>query len=1594
MHNVIAMCKKHHPSIKPIRSTNFCLKGLFIFPTALLLVTSFQGFSQSDVFTPLFSISSESEGLIYFEDPQDVAVDTNGNSFVVDKSLNRITKIDPNGNFLRYWGAPGNGPGEFTGPQSIAVDTANQILVLDAGNHRIQKFDSEGNFILEFGSQGTGNGQFSESLAITTDQNGVIYVSEGDLGARIQLFDLQGNYLGQFGESVLLGGDISTPTGMAIAENGNLLVADGPQASVLEFNANGELVQMISSYQQEGLPTNPFIYPIDVTVGNNGNIFILDFFDGAHRLISLTKDFIFSAIYFVNGGASLSFGSPTGIAANSKNNNRIYLTDAGRGKLIRFTSGLSAINEIGTNDLSGPGILGSPAGVAISNNSIYVSDPDNQEIKIYNASDYSYTGLSIMGVQEGPGQLIEPGKLGVSDAGDVFVLDGQSSVKKFRPDRTFVDSLAAAATQTFNGIHVGNDGTFFVTRRTPEENELTGFQGFDSNFNLSLSSSTLDFIAPQGITRDRNGFVYVSDTSTNSIKVYNPANNYGFRLSFDEPGIPPFSFGKPLGLTIDHRGNILVADTDNHRILKYNSQGEFMFAYGSLGSLQGEFNYPVDIKVDSTGRVFVADKGNQRIQVLQTCQIIDTEHRSICSGESTVFEGTTYNEAGEYDRVFVSNEGCDSIRRLILMVVDPIQIDTSFCRGDTLAIKGNIITEPGDYSFSISNPDGCDTTLQVNANYYAPYSLGDLIDEVNISCDQDLSTIITQEPAIQSTCNVPFSLSSLDSIVSLDTACMSYDIYRIWTATDTFGVSEQWKQLIKVRPKHNYTLRFPKDELIQASDIPEIRGVDFTDSECDLVAVSYQDDVFPFASDPNACFKIFRTYTVINWCQYQDGDPGVVVSREWDNWNYTTSDSMQNINPQNPSGNGIPGDSDLFLTIASNPTDFLPDTVYIDSNFRHGEEDGIPDNPATPDWQEDYWWKVLYQPEGQNNTIVLTENEFPDTTTYLSPGDTLLIRFRHFKKFRFGLGITLEPTIGSLEEPRVVYDDIYELRYVADELFTGVDSFSFSYMVCTVPRICLREASVRIEANPDSPTFVPTGKWTYTQHVEIIDNEPPAIEMTLPDTVCTYENDNCNESILINLSLSDQLSITNSHLSIDHFSDGSINQDFSLNEGMNSLEVSLPQGTHQVQVIVTDQCGNTNTHTQSLTVLGYEVFCREEVEVLLGTECDAIILPDELAYGNIQRVNSIVVLDNNPSDGPRVTEVGAFSYALFDVQNDVLCSGHIEVVDKTPPEIFCVSTSVTLDEFGEATVVTDDIIQSVTDNCSSLNIPFLSQTDFTASDVGSNTVVVKVYDYYLNQASCTVTIEVIDATPPVALCQSKRLYLNEAGEGRINPGYFDAGSYDNSNNLIWSASRTAFSMADTGLQAITLTVRDASNNESQCQTMLEVIAPGCLPSIAFDKAQILDGSYRSNGDITHQYAIQSTSEVSLRGAAINLLPGFEAPFGSRFSAAAVPCQIEFASFRPIIQKSNPKAGEHFTASIFPTLIFDRATIQVDLYQSTRLEIFLSNSLGQIIRQFGGNQKLAEGTYTYELERGSLPAGLYFVQIKSDDHATVESVFMK
>jgi DNA-binding beta-propeller fold protein YncE len=137
---------------------------------------------------------SEGTGAGQFHAIGGVAADSAGNVYVVDYFIGdeatesaRVQKFTSSGTFIKQWGSPGSSNGQFLQPTGIAVDADGNVYVVDVMNHRVQKFTSDGAFLTKWGSEGSRNGQFYHPWQVAVDGVGNVYVLD-DSDFRIQKF--------------------------------------------------------------------------------------------------------------------------------------------------------------------------------------------------------------------------------------------------------------------------------------------------------------------------------------------------------------------------------------------------------------------------------------------------------------------------------------------------------------------------------------------------------------------------------------------------------------------------------------------------------------------------------------------------------------------------------------------------------------------------------------------------------------------------------------------------------------------------------------------------------------------------------------------------------------------------------------------------------------------------------------------------------------------------------------------------------------------------------------------------------------------------------------------------------------------------------------------------------------------------------------------------------------------------------------------------------------------------------------------------------------------------------------------------------------
>ena len=109
--------------------------------------------------------------------------------------------------------------------------------------------------------------------------------------------------------------------------------------------------------------------------------------------------------------------------------------------------------------------------------------------------------------------------------------------------------------------------------------------------------------------------------------------------------------------------------------------------------------------------------------------------------------------------------------------------------------------------------------------------------------------------------------------------------------------------------------------------------------------------------------------------------------------------------------------------------------------------------------------------------------------------------------------------------------------------------------------------------------------------------------------------------------------------------------------------------------------------------------------------------------------------------------------ATDDCGNAMIHVQTITVEDNTPPSVMCQNISIDLDQDGNATILPSEIENGSSDNCGTVTLS-LSQSDFSCSNIGENTVTLTATDDCGNTSTCTATVTVSDNLPPVMTCPS------------------------------------------------------------------------------------------------------------------------------------------------------------------------------------------------------------------------------------------------
>jgi len=590
--------------------------------------------------------------------PHGVALDSNGNVYVVDTSNDTIRKLAPLGadwvvtTIAGLAGAVGTADGmnseaRFNGPLSLAAEPSGVLYVVDSHNSTIRKLMPLGtNWVVTTiaglagvagGADGTNDSaRFNLPIGITLGTDGALYVSDPGNFALRKLTPVGTNWvvttIATFGERVYgTNGlyQLSMPFGLAADRLGNVFIANPGFSIIQKLSPAGTGWTVMTIAGQDGQTGAAdgigaearFSNPQGLAVDDLGNVFVADSGNSAIRKLTPT-----GTDWNVTTIASVS--QPSGNPALDRAGN-IYVASSDMSTVLRVSP--VGANWV-TNTIAGSyypyysygstdgtdreAKFYSPAGIlAARDKNIYLADQWNHTIRQLSPAGTNWVVSTIAGL-----------------AGAAGNADGTNSEASFNRPSDIAEDAA---------------GTFYVT--DSRNNSIRKLQRDGTNWIVSTvagqggfadgTNGLARFREPSGVTVDPAGILHVADSGNHLIRKVRPegtnwvvstiaglviANSFSVWGSADGTNTSA-GFHGPSDLVMPEPGTLFVADRDNGTVRKMTLWGTNWVVTtiaglaSHLGSADGtnsdaRFRGPTSLAFDGFGNLYVADQPNHTIR--------------------------------------------------------------------------------------------------------------------------------------------------------------------------------------------------------------------------------------------------------------------------------------------------------------------------------------------------------------------------------------------------------------------------------------------------------------------------------------------------------------------------------------------------------------------------------------------------------------------------------------------------------------------------------------------------------------------------------------------------------------------------------------------------------------------------------------------------------------------------------------------------------------------------------------------------------------------------------------------------------------------
>lgn len=249
-------------------------------------------------------------------------------------------------------------------------------------------------------------------------------------------------------------------------------------------------------------------------------------------------------------------------------------------------------------------------------------------------------------------------------------------------------------------------------------------------------------------------------------------------------------------------------------------------------------------------------------------------------------EGIAAVSAGIFDNG--STDGCTDtlafkvrFQQVTACMFDTLWTDSlRFCCLDQLDTVEAILrvydipVPPGEVADSYGAGHFTDCTLRILVEDPNP-PLCVAPQNLTVSCEDFDPTLEAYGIITSATCSVDSVVTEVD-YSQFDTICSRGTIVRIFKVYDDAGNEGGCAQAITVDFREDYFVKFPDDVIVTVCDSTGLYGEpELQINGCGDFEITYTDEIFTIV--PDACYKIDRTWKIINRCAYDPLKPLIIV---------------------------------------------------------------------------------------------------------------------------------------------------------------------------------------------------------------------------------------------------------------------------------------------------------------------------------------------------------------------------------------------------------------------------------------------------------------------------------------------------------------------------------------------------------------------------------------------------------------------------------------------------------------------------------------------------------------------------------------------